>query len=529
MVAADHAAASRCGAEILEQGGNAADAAVAAALCAGVVQPAGSGLGGGGFAVVVSDRAPGGAVLDFREVAPAAATRDMYRGEHGVVDASASVDGGRAVAVPGESRGLARLLAEHGSLPARRVAAPAVRLARRGFFVEAHLAHALERPVGDEVRAELGVDGQAPAVGARLRRPALARTLSRWARTHGDDLHDGRGADLLVDHVASAGGLLTAEDLAAYAPRDRAPVVVPYRQWTVVTMPPPSSGGVALAQVLGVLAEEEDLGELGWGSAAYLHRITEAMKHAYADRARHLGDPDHVDVPVERLLSEARRDEILGAFDPARTLPPEAYGELLAPPVDGGTQHISVVDGAGRAVALTTTINTVFGSRLVPPRLGVVLNNEMDDFAAAPGVPNTWGLVGAEANAIAPGKRPLSSMSPTIVLDDQGRVVLVVGASGGSTIISGTLQVLLGVLDFGLTPEEALAAPRVHHQWLPDQLVVEPTLAPEVRDALVALGHDVVVRPGFTAVQAIVVSPRREARGASDPRKGGRPAEAWAR
>lgn len=526
MVASDHALASACGAEILERGGNAADAAVATALCAGVVQPAGSGLGGGGFAIVVDAGDADGAAWDFREVAPAAAHRDMYRNDDGGVDADASKLGGLAVAVPGESRGLATLLAEHGSLPPKVVAKPAIRLAARGFRVGAHLVHSLERPTSDEVLAEMSTREGPVTHGDVLKRKALAGTLRRWARTAGEDLHTGKGAEAIVAHANADGGVLTGLDLDAYTVAERTPIRVRWGDRTVVTMPPPSSGGIALGQVLRAL-EGVDLEGLGHNSSAYLHVLTEAMKHAYADRAHHLGDPDVVEVPVERLLSDERIAEIRAAFDPDHTLPPEAYGPPIEAPTDAGTQHLSVVDGKGGAVALTTTINMRFGAQLVPPTVGIVLNDEMDDFSAAPGVPNAYGLVGTEANAIAPGKRPLSSMTPTVVLDPTGRVELVVGASGGSTIISGTLQTLLNVLVFGMTPEDAVAAPRIHHQWQPDVLFVEPGIPRDVVVALEARGHTVDVRPGYTAVQAILVGEQRLATGGSDPRKGGRPAPAW--
>lgn len=525
MVASDHETASRCGAEILEMGGNAADAAVATALCAGVVQPAGSGLGGGGFAVVHRPGDDGaGRVIDFREVAPAAAHADLFRLPDGGVDRRASVRGGRAVAVPAESRGLARLHADLGRLPLRRVAAPAVRLARRGFVVGHHLAESLEKELTADVARALSVDGRPAREGERLRLPALARTIRRFAATAGEDLHTGRGARDVVERVQADGGILTAEDLAGYHVVDREPVVVRYRDHTLLTMPPPSSGGVVLAQALRVL-EGHDVAALDPRGAELYHLLVETMKHGYADRAQHLGDPDFVDVPVEALLSDDRVAAIRAAFDPARTLPPDAYGDLIAPPRDAGTQHLSVVDAEGLAVALTTTINTRFGSQLVADGAGVVLNNEMDDFAAAPGVPNAFGLIQDEENAIAPGKRPLSSMTPTVVLGPDGDVVLVVGASGGSQIISATLQAVIGVVDFGLDPQAAVAAPRVHHQWQPDVLWVEPEVPRAVVDALRARGHEVLVRRHFSSAQAV----SREAEGGrwlggADPRKGGRAA-----
>ncbi|MBX2803865.1 MAG: gamma-glutamyltransferase [Myxococcales bacterium] len=521
VVAADHQLASQAGAELLRRGGNAVDAAVAAALSAGVVQPAGSGLGGGGFAVGSS---PGGKrfVLDFREVAPSAATENMFRTADGAADPEASRSGGLAVAVPGEPVGLAELVREHGRSSLRAVAAPAIRQASRGFEVGPHLAKALSRTKYPSIRSLLS-GGSGPAtVGQKIRRPALAKALRTWAGSGGRGLNSGSSARAIVRAARGSGGVLTTGDIEGYTPRRRDPLVGRYRAYTVVTMPPPSSGGVALLQLLSVL-EEWDLPELGHNSSEMVHLLAEAMKHAYADRAHHLGDPDHVTVPVERLLSPERTEEIRRAIYPSRTFGTEHYGDPVAPPRDAGTQHISVMDDEGGAVALTTTINTAFGSGVVVPELGYVLNNEMDDFAAAPGQPNAYGLVGTEANAVAAGKRPLSSMTPTLVLDGDGRVVLAVGASGGGTIISATAQVLVGILDFGMNPQEAVSAPRMHHQWLPDTLWLEPGFSADVVRSLRARGHEVTVRDGFSAVQAVVVREDGLA-GGSDPRKGGWPA-----
>jgi gamma-glutamyltranspeptidase/glutathione hydrolase len=522
VAAADHGLASHCGATILDQGGNAADAAVATALCAGVVQPAGSGIGGGGFAVWVDPSSSDFDVIDFREVAPAAASRDMFLGPDGAPIPHLSDKGARSVAVPSESRGLADLLRTHGSLSFRKVAAPAIALASKGFTVGAHLADSLARDTAPEVLAEFQVDGHTAKAGDTLRRPALATTLKRWAATRGEDLATGRSADAIVARVAADGGVLTSDDLAAYQVVHREPVVAKFQRYTVITMPAPSSGGIALAQMLRVL-DGYDLRAMQWQSPAYLHLLAEVMKHAYADRARRLGDPAFVDIPQDELLSDGRVDAIRAAVDPSHTLDPSAYGSSVTTTEDHGTQHISVLDSSGRAVALTTTINTAFGADLIATGTGVVLNDEMDDFSVAPGVPNAFGLVTGEENAIAAGKRPLSSMTPTVVLDENGRVVLVVGASGGGQIISSTLQVLLNVLVFGVGPERALQAPRIHHQWQPNELVVEPGFPAELRDALTALGHKVVERKLFSAVQVVSVD-EEIVDAASDPRKGGRPA-----
>jgi gamma-glutamyltranspeptidase/glutathione hydrolase len=521
LVSADHPLASAAGAEALARGGNAVDAAVAAALSAGVVQPAGSGLGGGGFAV---GRQPDGStwVVDFREVAPAAAHRDMFVGPDGKVAPGSSATGGRAVAVPSESRGLATLVHRFGALSLAEVAAPAIRQASRGFEVGPHLAGALERTSFPAIRTLLSVEGAPARTGDRITRPALARTLKRWARTEGDDLHVGDGADAVAATITNDGGLVTLADLAAVEPVDREPLVGTFRGHTIVTMPPPSSGGVVLLQLLAVL-EPLDLQALGHNSSAYLHVLAEAFQHAYADRAHHLGDPDFVEVPVARLVSPERAAEVRSAIVPDTTFPPDRYGTLVAAPSDAGTQHISALDATGGAVALTTTINTSFGSGLVVEELGIVLNNQMDDFSVAPGVPNFFGLVGDEANAIAAGKRPLSSMTPTVVVGPDGKVAMVIGASGGGQIITATLQVLLDVLVFGMDPQEAVAAPRVHHQWMPKVLFVEPGIPLDVIRALEFRGHVVQVQESYSSVQ-VVVGAGDLLTGGADPRKGGWPA-----
>ncbi|MCO4744174.1 MAG: gamma-glutamyltransferase [Proteobacteria bacterium] len=518
VVASDHELASGAGAEVLAGGGNAVDAAVAAALAAGVVQPAGSGLGGGGFAVGTDGTSAWAS--DFREVAPSAAHRDVYLDESGAVVPGLSRTGGLAVAVPGESRGLAALVREHGALSHSSVAAPAIRLASKGFTIRPHLAKALDRTASDEVRSLF----PALQVGRTVKNPRLAATLRRWAQSKGEDLHDGKGASQVVAAAARTGGILTQHDLAAYQPKAREVVVIPYRGYTVYTMPLPSSGGVVLGQMLRVL-EGYDLKGLGWGSSELHHLLAESMKHAYADRAQHLGDPDYVEVDVARLTSEGRVSEIRQKIWPARTHDPAWYGDAVQPLQDDGTQHISVIDASGYAVALTSTVNTSFGSGVVA-ETGFPLNNEMDDFAAAPGVPNAYGLLGNANNAVEAGKRPLSSMTPTVVVNAEGEVVLAVGGSGGPFIISGTLQALIGVIDFGLSPTEAVSAPRIHHQWMPNKLFIEPDVPVDVLRALEGRGHELVVRPGFSSVQ-LVQSADGMRFGASDPRKGGRPVGAW--
>lgn len=519
MVAVDHALASAAGAEMLRRGGNAVDAAVAAALAAGVVQPSASGLGGGGFAVIVD---PDGArhVLDFREVAPAAATVDMFMK---VQHPKASTKGGLAVAVPGEPAGLEELVRRWGRLPLKVVVQPAVKLARGGFPVGAHLAQSIAESKEGAVALSLGLFGAGPpSRGDMVRREALASALAAYGAQGAGALTSGRLAEDLVGAVKAAGGVLSAADLSAYKPRDREPVLGHYRGWSVVGMPPPSSGGAILLQVLGVL-EGYDLASLGQGSADELHLLAEAFKHAYADRARLMGDPDRVTVPLDRLLGAERIEEIRRAIVPGRTFPPERYGMATPPPPDAGTQHISVLGPDGQAVALTTTINTSFGSEVFAPASGLLLNNQMDDFATRPGEANAFGLIGGAANAVQAGCRPLSSMSPTVLISPDGTERVVIGASGGPFIISSVVQVIVNMIDFHMDPSEAVAAPRIHHQWSPDLLMLDEGISPDTARALAARGHALKTFPFFSAVQVIRGGPG-VALGASDPRKGGWPA-----
>jgi gamma-glutamyltranspeptidase/glutathione hydrolase len=495
VVAADHPLASQAGAELLAAGGNAVDAAVAAALSSGVVQPAGSGLGGGGFAVVAG---PGGvsSALDFREVAPAAAARDLFAG------GASSREGGLAVAVPAEAFGLIELHARHGRLSLARVAAPAIAQANGGFETGAHLARAL-----------VEIPSMQTLFGPENRRTGLARALRALVSTRGRAFRDGWVARDMVDAVRAAGGVLTRADLVAYKVRERPVLRGTYGSRTVLTMPPPSSGGVALLTLLAVDADSP-------------HCRVEAAKHAMAARAALGGDPDFLPPATQpydasAALSAARIGAIRADCGPA-TFPAEHYASMAAPPDDHGTLHISVLDADGWAVALTTTINTSFGSRVVAPASGIVLNNQMDDFTARPGQPNAFGLIQGEANAVAPGKRPLSSMTPTIVLDAAGAPELAAGASGGPFIITATAQVVRAVLDDGVSPAEAVAAPRWHHQWLPDAVLLEPDHPDEA--ALRAAGHVIKPVTGFSAVQVAQRLPDGTFRAASDPRKGGAPA-----
>ncbi len=526
MVAADNADASRIGAAILEQGGDAADAAAAVALYLGVVQPFASGIGGGGFAVVHRHGAEAYA-LDFREMAPGKAHRDMYLDPEGQVIPQLSTRGPKASGIPGEVAGLYALHQKHGKLPWRAVVAPALAAAQDGFPVGELLHRRIsryrdrlaERP--RFARQFLTASGEPLPVGAALKRPALAKTLAAIGEAGAEAFYRGPIAQEIARSMAADGGLITITDLAGYVTKERPLVRDTVMGFDVISMPPPSSGGAVIVAVLKAL-EGTPLKQEGHNSSAYLHRLTEAFKHAFADRARVMGDPDFTPVPLDALVGDMAVKRVKAAFDPEKTLPKDAYGGPFGVPDDGGTSHFSVVDGAGNAVALTTTINTGFGSLYIAGETGIVMNNEMDDFVAKPGVPNVFGLIGQAANAVAPGKRPLSSMSPTIVLKE-GQVRLVAGASGGPTIITGTLQVMLNVLVFGMDVRRAIEAPRIHHQWVPEILFVEDDIPADVRAGLERRGHTLKVRPRFNSVQGI------EGRkggwwGASDPSKLGRPA-----
>jgi gamma-glutamyltranspeptidase/glutathione hydrolase len=515
IVASDHVLASRAGASLFAQGGTAADAIVGATLAAGVVQPASSGLGGGGFAVYGRNPKEMKA-LDFREVAPAAAHPQLFQDAKGEVIPGASTKGGLAVGVPGEGRGLAQLAKDAGKLSLEQLAAPAIKLAEEGFQTgEFLLKYQASHPMEGLFR-----DGR-PGRGQRIRRPRLAKTLRAWAKSGGEALYSGPIARDLVRSVQAEGGILTRKDLAAYQPQIRTPLVGSYRGYTIVTMPPPSSGGAVLLQVLAVL-EQWDLASLGHNSSDHIHLLSEAFQHAYADRAAVMGDPAFSSVPLSEMLSPERIEAIRGEIDPLRTQERAAYGASLGIPKDGGTHHLSALDTDGLAVALTSTVNTPFGSEVVGEQSGILLNNQMDDFVSKPGVPNTYGLIGRKANSVEAGKKPLSSMTPTVVYKED-EVVLVVGGSGGPFIISSTLQAISNVVDFGMNARAAVSVPRVHHQWVPELLFLDTGIPKDVVSALERKGHSVKMMDFFSAVQMVQATPAGFY-AASDPRKGGEPA-----
>ena len=515
MVVSAERQASEAGVAVMRAGGNAVDAAVATGFALAVTFPVAGNLGGGGFLVV---RFPDGraTTLDYRETAPAAATRDMFLDSTGTFVPALSQRGALAVGVPGSVAGMLEAHARWGRLPLADVLAPALALAD-GHALSPGNAEALnafrDRFLTDAGAARhfVRADGAPYVAGDTFRQPALHAVLER-IRDHGrDGFYAGSTADALVATMRREGGLITHDDLAAYRPVERAPVVGHYRGHRVITMGPPSSGGVALVQLLEAV-EPYDLRAMGLGSSATLHLFGEAMRRTYADRAEWLGDPDFVSVPTAGLTDSLYVARRMATVRPDRATPSDSvtHGRPGGPPArpeSPQTTHYSVVDAQGMAVSVTTTLNSGFGSGMVEPGGGYFLNNEMDDFAAAPGVPNQFGLVGTDANAVAPGKRMLSSMTPTIVENPDGTLRLVIGSPGGGRIITAVFQAIVHVIDFGMDVQAAVAAPRVHHQWRPDVLFTEPRgMAADVAEALRTRGWTVDQTGGrWSRVDAVEV------------------------
>ena len=522
IVVSDHPLATQAGTEILDRGGNAVDAAIATGFALAVVDQAASGLGGGGFMIIYEARDKRAHALDFRETAPEAAHADLYaRGGKPVP--SLSLTGALAVAVPGEVAGLLAAMKRFGSLPLAALMAPAIRLATEGFPLDAALRYAIERQSSNMKRfPELArvflVKDEVPPEGEIIRQPDLGQTLKAVVAEGADVFYQGWIAQAIVDSVKRDGGVLTLEDLRSYKPIWREPLVGSYRKRTVITMPPPSSGGVALIQMLNVL-EGHQLTKLAPNSATYLHLVAESMKHAFADRAQYLGDPDFVNAPIPTLVSKDYASWIRGRISPVKTHPSKYYGLGNFKAEQGGTTHFSVLDRFGNAVACTLSVNTRFGSKILVPKTGIVLNNEMDDFAIHPSG-NVYGLVGNDANSLQPKKRPLSSMTPTIILQGD-RPELIVGGAVGPRIISAVLQTILNVLDFQMPINEAVEAPRIHHQWIPDELNVEDRLPPETKKSLERRGHTIRERTTLGVVQAVLAK-RSKTSGAADSRKADR-------
>ncbi|HVY58907.1 MAG TPA: gamma-glutamyltransferase [Xanthobacteraceae bacterium] len=512
MVASQEKRATEIGVDILKRGGNAVDAAVAVGFALAVTMPRAGNIGGGGFMVVHLAERNETVAIDYRETAPAATTRDVFLDQNGNADPHKSRDTGLAVGVPGTVAGLALAHERYGSgrLTLAELIEPAIRLARDGVAVEDDLLDSLLLAQPRLARWPSSAQiffpsGQAPHESERLRQPELAASLDAIARGGPTAFYHGAIAEKIAAAVRAAGGLMTSEDLANYKAVVRTPVHGTYRGYDILSMPPPSSGGIHLVEMLNIL-EGFPLGKLGARSPEALHLMIEAMKLAYADRAQYLGDADVVDVPVDRLISKSYAAKLRAGIDPEHARPSAEIRGGSALREGGNTTHFSVVDRFGNAVANTTSLNFNYGLGLVADGTGILLNNELDDFSAKPGAPNAFGLVGGSANAPGPGKRPLSSMTPTIVLRN-GKPFLVTGAPGGSRIITTVLQVIVNVIDFDEPVAQAVAAPRVHHQWLPDRVVVEPNLPADTRDALTARGHTVVVGPTSGSANSIEIGP----------------------
>ena len=525
MVVAQEPIATDVGVEILKRGGNAYDAAVAVAFALAVTYPTAGNIGGGGFALI---RTASGDTnfIDFREKAPASATRDMYLDKDGKPTRD-SIVGWRASGVPGTVRGLELLHKKYGKLRWSELVRPSVRLARNGYELSYAAARGLksgERLLGQfpESKCIYLNNGSFYEAGQRLRLPALARTLDRIAKRGPNEFYQGTTARLLATEMAKNGGLVTLADLNAYQAAERKPLLGKYHGHDIIAAPPPSSGGVGMLQMMGML-DRLDYVKAGMGSAKLAHALAETMRRFYADRSQFLGDPDFVKVPFAGLLApsyiSSRAATIADRATPSESLQHGAVPADESPE----TTHISIVDSSGNAVSLTYTLNGGYGSGVTAPGLGFLLNNEMDDFSAKPGAANMFGAVGGEANAIAPGKRMLSSMTPTIVTKD-GKLLLVIGAPGGTRIITGVMQAILNVIDFKLNIQDAIDAPRLHHQWLPDRLYLERGWSPDTADLLRKMGHTVETgATGVSNVHGILVEDQW-LQGAPDGRSNGKAA-----
>ena len=524
MVATSHHKATEVALEVLKNGGNAVDAAVTAGFALAVTQPRSGNIGSGGFMLVAPGDGGPVQAIDYRETAPAAATRTMFQDSEGNVVPQRSRFSHLASGVPGTVAGFALALEEYGTISLAEALAPAIRLARDGFEVPHRFTEGLEQardrlePWPATRATFYREDGSAPQPGEIFRQPELAATLQRIADQGIEDFYQGETAQLIVAEMERGGGLITLEDLANYQPVIREPVRGNYRGHEIFSMSPPSSGGAHIVQILNIL-EGYPIGDYGHNSAQTIHLMAEAMKRAYADRSKYLGDTDFVEVPLEGLTSKAYAEALRPGINAEEATPSAQISPGKPLPYESNeTTHFSIVDQWGNAVSNTYTINFSYGSGITVAGAGFLLNNEMDDFSAKPGVPNAYGLIGGEANRIEPGKRMLSSMSPTIVRRE-GRNYLVTGSPGGSRIITTTLQVIMNVIDHGLNIQSAVAAPRIHHQWLPDEIRIEQGISPDTIDLLEAMGHTVETRSAMGAIQSILVDDDGRRWGAADPRR----------
>jgi gamma-glutamyltranspeptidase / glutathione hydrolase len=531
-VASAEGNASRVGVEVLKKGGNAVDAAIAVAFALAVTHPTAGNLGGGGFMMVrLADGTS--AALDYRETAPAGASRNMYLDAAGNMTRE-SLLGAKAAGIPGTVAGLALAHERFATRPWAELIAPAIALARDGHALEASHAESMAEALAkmreagftESVRIYADQAGQPLAAGAIWKQPDLARTLELIAQQGAKAFYEGALAETMAKGVKSLGGLWTVEDLRGYRAKERAPIKFVYRAHEIITMPPPSSGGVVMRQILGA-SELLDFKAEPFRSVTGLHLYVEAARRAFADRADLMGDPDFVRMDTERLISMEYVKRRMSDIDRSKPTPSESIAGGTLPDESAQTTHFSVVDGAGNAVANTYTLNTGFGSKAVIPGTGILLNNEMDDFASKPGSPNAYGLIQSEQNAIAPGKRMLSSMTPTIVVKD-GALRAVVGTPGGPTIINTVTQIVRALVDYGLPIDQAVRAPRLHHQWKPDRIMVEDAFEPEIEKGLQALGHATMHRGTFGHADCIEVDPATHGfRAAADVARGGGEAVAY--
>jgi gamma-glutamyltranspeptidase/glutathione hydrolase len=508
MVASQQILASQIGAEVLADGGNAVDAAVATAFALAVVLPRAGNLGGGGFMLVYLADEKRTIAIDYREMAPAAATRDMFLDADGNVDRNRILASLKSSGVPGTVAGLHHAHSQYGKLPWARLLDPAIRLARDGFVVTRFMSDGLKRSARRLARSTAAMklffkpNGEGYEAGERIRFPDLATTLSQIQKGGRGAFYRGPIARKITATMRRGNGLITNKDLRNYRVIERKVVTGTYRSFEIVSMPPPSSGGIHVIQMLNII-EHFQLSEMGAGSADAIHVIAEAMKLAYADRSKHLGDPDFYDVPVDWLLSKAYAKELAATIDLQKARPSSDIRPGTAPaPESPDTTQISVMDRFGNVVANTYTLNASYGSAIAVGGAGFLLNNEMDDFVAKPGVPNLFGMLGDKANAVAPGKRPLSSMTPTIMFKD-GQPYLATGSPGGSRIITTVLQQIINVIDFKMGLADAAEYPRFHHQWLPDELRVEGGFSPDTLKALEARGHVIARKNAMGSLQTV--------------------------
>lgn len=539
MVVSQDYYASEAGLEIMKLGGNAIDAAVATGFALAVTHPQAGNLGGGGFMMVYLKSEDRVIAIDYREMAPAGASRDMFLDADGNVDNRRARFSLKASGTPGTVMGLTQALSKYGSLPLATVMAPAIRLADEGFpmswALQASLSRYQQRLGGDPVtKAQFfKEDGSPYQHGEIFRQPELAATLKAIAANGADGFYRGWVADRIVETMQRDGGLITHDDLQNYVVKEREPLRGTYRNFEVVTMPPPSSGGVHVIQMLNVL-EGWDMKSLGHNSANYIHRLTESMKYAYADRSKYLGDPDYFDVPVAAITDKNYATSIRERINLERATPSTEIAPAPSLPYESNdTTHFSTMDAAGNMVANTYTLNFTYGNGRVVAGAGFLLNNEMDDFSAKPGTPNAFGLLGGEANAIEPGKRPLSSMTPTFLFKD-GKPYMAAGGPGGSTIITSVFQTILNAMEFDMSVATATARPRIHHQWFPDRLILEPGHSADTRQRLAEMGHSVSGLASFNegervlgATMSIILRPDGLISGMADYRRPGAHAAAF--